>query len=113
MPHKRWNLSRIDGPYKYLKLSNGTEVWCHALVIATGLQWRRLGIPGMDQLQGAGVYYGAGIVEARSCKDEDVYIVGGANSAGQAAVHFSGYAQARGYAGARRVFGGDHVQVPD
>src|SRR5580700_8123445 len=84
---------RIDGPYRYLKLSNGTEVWCHALVIATGLQWRRLGIPGMDRLQGAGVYYGAGIVEARSCKNEDVYIVGGANSAGQAAVHFSGYAR--------------------
>jgi thioredoxin reductase (NADPH) len=84
---------RIDGPYRYLSLSNGTEVWCHALVIATGLQWRRLGIPGMDRLQGAGVYYGAGIVEARSCKDEVVYIVGGANSAGQAAVHFSGYAR--------------------
>src|ERR1700733_4708387 len=84
---------RIDGPYRYLKLANGTEVWCHALVIATGLQWRRLGIPGMDRLQGAGVYYGAGIVEARSCKDEDVYIVGGANSAGQAAVHFAGYAR--------------------
>src|SRR5580692_5484553 len=84
---------RIDGPYRYLKLSNGTEVWCHALVIATGLQWRRLGIPGMDRLQGAGVYYGAGIVEARSCKDEDVYIVGGANSAGQGAVHFAGYAR--------------------
>jgi len=84
---------RIDGPYRYLRLSNGTEVWCHALVIATGLQWRRLGIPGMDRLQGAGVYYGAGIVEARSCRDEAVYIVGGANSAGQAAVHFSGYAK--------------------
>ncbi|MGA7239038.1 MAG: FAD-dependent oxidoreductase [Bryobacteraceae bacterium] len=84
---------RIDGPYRYLKLSNGTEVWCHALVIATGLQWRRLAIPGMDRLQGAGVYYGAGIVEARSCKEEDVYVVGGANSAGQAAVHFSGYAR--------------------
>ena len=103
---------RIDGPYRYLKLSNGTEVWCHALVIATGLQWRRLGIPGMDRLQGAGVYYGAGIVEARSCKDEDVYIVGGANSAGQAAVHFSELCAARGDAGARRVAGGDHVQVP-
>jgi thioredoxin reductase (NADPH) len=84
---------RIDGPYRYLKLSNGTEVWCHALVIATGLQWRHLGIPGMDRLQGAGVYYGAGIVEARSCRDEVVYIVGGANSAGQAAVYFSGYAR--------------------
>ncbi len=47
----------------------------------------------MDRLQGAGVYYGAGIVEARSCKDEDVYIVGGANSAGQAAMHFSSYAR--------------------
>jgi thioredoxin reductase (NADPH) len=84
---------RIDGPYRYLKLSNGTEVWCHALVIATGLQWRKLGIPGMERLQGAGVYYGGGIVEARSCKEENVYIVGGANSAGQAAVYFSGYAR--------------------
>lgn len=84
---------RIDGPYRYLKLSDGTEVWCHALVIATGLQWRTLAIPGMERLQGAGVYYGAGIVEARSCKDEDVYVVGGANSAGQAAVHFSNYAR--------------------
>ncbi len=84
---------RIGDPYRYLKLSNGTEVWCHALVIATGLQWRRLGIPGMDRLQGAGVYYGAGIVEARSCQNEEVYVVGGANSAGQAAVHFSDHAR--------------------
>ena len=84
---------RVEGPYRYLKLSNGSEISCHALVIATGLQWRQLDIPGMERLQGAGVYYGAGIVEARSCKDEDVYIVGGANSAGQAAVHFSSYAR--------------------
>jgi thioredoxin reductase (NADPH) len=84
---------RIDGPYRFLKLANGSEISCHALVIATGLQWRKLDIPGMDELQGAGVYYGAGIVEARSCKDEDVYIIGGANSAGQAAVHFSSYAR--------------------
>src|SRR5689334_3277945 len=84
---------RVDGPYRYIKLANGTEISCHALVIATGLQWRTLDIPGIDRLQGAGVYYGAGIIEARSCKDEDVYIVGGANSAGQAAVHFSGYAR--------------------
>lgn len=84
---------RVDGPYRFLKLSNGSEISCHALVIATGLQWRKLDIPGMDRLQGAGVYYGAGIIEARSCKDEDVYVVGGANSAGQAAVHFSNYAR--------------------
>jgi thioredoxin reductase (NADPH) len=84
---------RVEGQYRFLKLADGSEVSCHALVIATGLQWRRLEIPGMDRLQGAGVYYGAGIMEARSCRDEDVYIVGGANSAGQAAVYFSGYAR--------------------
>ena len=84
---------RVDDPYRFIKLSNGSEISCHALVIATGLQWRKLDIPGMDRLQGAGVYYGAGIVEARSCKDEDVYIVGGANSAGQAAVHFAQFAR--------------------
>jgi len=57
------------------------------------VQWRRLDVPGMDQLTGAGVYYGAANTEAASCKDEDIYIVGGANSAGQAAVHFSQYAR--------------------
>jgi thioredoxin reductase (NADPH) len=84
---------RVEGPYRFLKLSDGHEVSCHALVIATGLQWRQLDIPGIEKLQGAGVYYGAGIIEARSCKDEDVYVVGGANSAGQAAVHFADYAR--------------------
>src|SRR5213594_4188221 len=76
---------RIDGPYRVLKLADGSEVSCHALLIATGVQWRSLDVPGMRQLQGAGVYYGAGPAEALSCKDEDVYIVGGANSAGQSA----------------------------
>jgi thioredoxin reductase (NADPH) len=84
---------RVDGPYRFLKLADGSEISCHALVIATGLQWRTLTIPGMDRLQGAGVYYGGGIIEAKSCRSEDVYIVGGANSAGQAAVYFSGYAR--------------------
>jgi len=84
---------RVEDPYRILKLSNRTELSCHALVIATGLQWKQLAIPGIERLQGAGVYYGAGIVEARSCKNEDVYVVGGANSAGQAAVHFSEYAR--------------------
>jgi thioredoxin reductase (NADPH) len=58
-----------------------------------GVQWRKLDVPGMDRLQGAGVYYGGGTTEAISCRDEDVYIVGGANSAGQAAMYFSRYAQ--------------------
>ena len=61
-------------------------------MIATGVQWRKLDIPGIDQLTGAGVYYGAGSTEALSCSDEHVYIVGGANSAGQAAMNFSRYA---------------------
>ena len=83
---------RIDGPYRYLKLNDGTELSCHALLHATGVQCRKLDIPGMDRLQGSGVYYGGTATEAISCRDEDVYIVGGANSAGQAAMFFSNYA---------------------
>jgi thioredoxin reductase (NADPH) len=80
---------KIEGDYKKVALSNGQELVAHSVVIAAGVQWRRLDIPGMEKLTGAGVYYGAAITEASSCKDEDVYIIGGANSAGQAAVHFS------------------------
>jgi thioredoxin reductase (NADPH) len=84
---------RIDGPYRYLKLNDGNEISCHALILAMGVQWRTLNIPGIERLQGAGVYYGAGPTEALSCRDEDVYVVGGANSAGQAAMFFSKYAR--------------------
>ncbi|MEO8049710.1 MAG: FAD-dependent oxidoreductase [Acidobacteriota bacterium] len=84
---------RVDGPYRYLRLNDGTELSCHALLLATGVQWRKLDIPGMDRLQGAGVYYGGTATEAISCRDEDVYIVGGANSAGQAAMYFASYAK--------------------
>jgi thioredoxin reductase (NADPH) len=83
----------IQGEYRIVKLSTGQELVAHSVVIASGVQWRRLEVPGMDQLTGAGVYYGAANTEAASCKDEDIYIVGGANSAGQAAVHFSQYAR--------------------
>lgn len=79
----------VEGEYRVVKLSNGQELAAHSVVIASGVQWRKLDVPGMDRLTGAGVYYGAAITESSSCKDEDVYIVGGANSAGQAAVHFS------------------------
>jgi thioredoxin reductase (NADPH) len=58
-----------------------------------GVQWRRVNVPGLDRLQGAGVYYGAGSTEAITCADEDVYIIGGANSAGQAAMNFSRHAR--------------------
>jgi thioredoxin reductase (NADPH) len=84
---------RLDGPYRFLKLADGAEISCHALLIATGVQWRKLDVPGVARLTGAGVYYGAAMTEALSCRDEDVYVIGGANSAGQAAMHFSKYAR--------------------
>jgi len=84
---------RIEGPYRYVQLSDGNQLSCHALLLAMGVQWRKLDVPGIDRLQGAGVYYGGGATEAISCRDEDVYIIGGANSAGQAAMFFSRYAQ--------------------
>src|ERR1700688_4100761 len=83
---------RTEGPYRIIKLADGNEISCHALMIATGVQWRRLQAPGIDRLQGAGIYYGGGATEALSCKGEIVYVVGGANSAGQAAMNFARYA---------------------
>src|SRR5499433_544918 len=85
--------ARIEGPYRILKLVDDSELSCHALMIATGVQWRRLEAPGIERLQGAGVYYGGGATEALSCKGEIVYVVGGANSAGQAAMNFARYAE--------------------
>lgn len=84
---------RADDHYRYVTLSDGSEVSCHALLIATGVSYRKLDVPGIDRLTGAGVYYGAAMTEALSCVDSDVYIVGGANSAGQAAMYFSRYAR--------------------
>jgi len=83
---------RTEGSYRIVRLADGGEISCHALMIATGVQWRRLDAPGMDRFQGAGVYYGGGATEAISCKDETVYVVGGANSAGQAAMNFAKHA---------------------
>jgi thioredoxin reductase (NADPH) len=84
---------RIDGPYRFLQLANGSEISCHALLLAMGVQWRTLDVPGINRLQGAGVYYGGGASEAIACRGETVYIIGGANSAGQAAMHFSKFAE--------------------
>lgn len=83
---------RTEGPYRIIKLADESEISCHALMVATGVQWRRLEAPGIDKLQGAGVYYGGGATEALSCKGEIIYVVGGANSAGQAAMNFAKYA---------------------
>jgi thioredoxin reductase (NADPH) len=84
---------RMEDPYRIVRMADGSEISAEALLIATGVQWRKLDVPGVDRLSGAGVYYGAGSTEAVSCRDDDVYIVGGANSAGQAAIHLSRYAR--------------------
>jgi len=84
---------RVEGPYRLVKLADGAEISCNALLLAMGVQWRTLDVPGIDRLQGAGVYYGGGTSEAIACRGETVYIVGGANSAGQAAMYFSKYAE--------------------
>jgi thioredoxin reductase (NADPH) len=84
---------RVEGPYRIMKLADGNELSCHAMMIATGVQWRKLEAPGIEKLRGAGVYYGGGATEALACSGESIYIVGGANSAGQAAMNFSKYAE--------------------
>jgi thioredoxin reductase (NADPH) len=76
-----------------LTLSDGGEVGCRAVLIATGIAYRKLDVPGLDRLNGAGVYYYAPMSEAFSYRDGDIYIVGGANSAGQAALYFSKFAR--------------------
>jgi thioredoxin reductase (NADPH) len=84
---------RTENNYNIVQLADGREVSCHACLIAVGVYYRRLTTPGVERLTGAGVYYGAAMTEAQACKDENVFIVGGANSAGQAAMYFSKYAK--------------------
>ncbi|MBE9210823.1 FAD-dependent oxidoreductase [Nostoc sp. LEGE 06077] len=83
---------RIQDPYRVILLADGSEISCHALLIATGVSYRKLNIPGEEHLCGAGVYYGAAMTEAIACQGEEVFVIGGANSAGQAAMHFAKYA---------------------
>ena len=82
-----------DGPGYVAELSDGTLVLGRAVLFASGVEWRRLDVPGVDDLLGAGVYYGAGPSEALACTGSQVVVVGGGNSAGQAVVRFSRYAQ--------------------
>ncbi|NET07219.1 MAG: FAD-dependent oxidoreductase [Symploca sp. SIO2B6] len=84
---------RVREPYRLVQLADGSEISSHAVLIATGVSWRRLNLPGIEKLTGRGIYYGAAQTEALACTNEDVYLVGGANSAGQAAMYFSRYAR--------------------
>ncbi|GAA4393077.1 FAD-dependent oxidoreductase [Hymenobacter koreensis] len=86
----------VQDQYKVLTLADGSEVRTRAVVMTPGVSYRQLEVPGIEHLTGAGVYYGAARTEARSCGDQDVYVVGGGNSAGQAAMYLATYA--------RRVF---------
>jgi len=83
---------KVEHPYRVVELDDGTELRCYAVLLATGMEVRRLDVPGIDALTGAGVYYGVAVAEAAACKSGEVVIVGGANSAGQAVMLFSRYA---------------------
>jgi thioredoxin reductase (NADPH) len=83
---------KLDDPYRIVCLQDGKELSCKALIIATGVTVRKLDAPGIEVLTGAGIYYGAAMSEAAHYRDRHVVVVGGANSAGQAAMFFSRYA---------------------
>lgn len=84
-------VQRVD-PYKIIKLSDGQEIACHALVFSSGMAVRELDVPGVKPLLGAGVYYGAALSEAAMYRGQPVFVLGGANSAGQGALFFARYA---------------------
>lgn len=84
---------RLEGPVKIVELADGSEITAQAVVLATGVSYNRLDVPGAAALEGAGLYYGAALTEAQSCEGLVVYVVGGANSAGQGAMYFARYAR--------------------
>lgn len=79
---------------RVVHLLDGTELSARAVVIATGVEWRRLGVPRLEALVGSGVFYGAAVAESRAMQDQDVFIVGAGNSAGQAALDLARHARA-------------------
>jgi thioredoxin reductase (NADPH) len=84
---------RRNDPYRVVKLSDGSELSGYAVLIASGMEVRRLDVPGIEEFVGAGVFYGAALTEAAAYRDRDVFVVGGANSAGQGAMFFSRHAR--------------------
>jgi len=83
---------RVEGAGRLVDLSDGGTLSASCVLVASGVSYRQLDAPGFSELTGAGIYYGAAMTEARSCADQRVVVIGGANSAGQAAVFFSAYA---------------------
>jgi thioredoxin reductase (NADPH) len=84
---------RAEGPIRVVTLDDGEEIACHTVLLALGVAWRTLDAPGCQSLVGAGVYYGAASAEAQAFREQDVYLLGGGNSAGQAALLLSRYAR--------------------
>lgn len=84
---------KLKEPYKILVLSDGSEVNAKSIIITTGVEYKELKAKGLNDFAGAGIYYGSATTEANACKEKNVFIVGGGNSAGQAAMHLSGYAK--------------------
>jgi thioredoxin reductase (NADPH) len=84
---------RVEGPYRVVTLGDGSEISAHVVLIATGASFNRLNVPGAEELTSAGIYYGAAHTEAMYYVDQDVFVVGGANSAGQGAMFLSRYAR--------------------
>ncbi|MEL7039534.1 MAG: FAD-dependent oxidoreductase [Cyanobacteria bacterium J06592_8] len=84
---------RLKDDYRIVTLADGSELTSHGVILAVGVSWRRLKVPGINKFSGAGVYYGAAQTEAIACSGEEVFVVGGANSAGQAAMYFSRFAE--------------------
>ena len=84
---------RAEGDERVLTLVDGTEVTSRAVILATGASYQRLDVPGLDALVGAGVFYGGGVTEAQAMEGRRVYVAGGGNSAGQAALHLAKYAE--------------------
>lgn len=87
------NSLQVNDPFRVVHLDDGTELYCHSVLLAMGVSWRTLEAPGCKTLIGRGVYYGAASAEASACHDLDVYLVGGGNSAGQAAMLLSRFAR--------------------
>jgi thioredoxin reductase (NADPH) len=83
----------VNGSARTVRFADGGTIDAHTVILATGVSYRQLGAPGLDDMTGRGVYYGSTLTEAAACTGQDIYIVGGANSAGQAAVYLAKHAK--------------------
>lgn len=84
---------RMDGAYRFARLAGGAELSCHSMIVATGVETRQMAVPGAEAFLGRSIFYGAAVTEAANFRDQDVFVVGGANSAGQGAIFLARFAK--------------------